>query len=63
MYGPGLDSTVHTSADAGATWAATGTVPGGRPQAVTARADDLLAATAGGVHRSTDGGTIFTTVS
>ncbi|MHA6784027.1 hypothetical protein ACVGOW_23980 [Pseudonocardia saturnea] len=53
---------MHTSTDAGATWTSTGTVPGGRPQAVTATANELMAATAGGVHRSTDGGTAFSTV-
>ena len=62
VYGLDLDSAVHSSTDAGATWTATGTVPGGRPQAVTATVDELLAATAGGVHRSTDGGATFTPV-
>lgn len=61
-YGLDLDSAVHTSDDGGSTWAAIGTVPGGRPQAVTATNDDLMAATAGGVYRSTDGGATFTPV-
>ncbi|MBW0114335.1 F510_1955 family glycosylhydrolase [Pseudonocardia abyssalis] len=62
VYGLDLDSAVHTSTDAGVTWTTTGTVPGGRPQAVTATSDELLAATAGGVHRSTDDGATFTPV-
>lgn len=62
IYGLDLDSGVHTSTDGGATWTRTGTVPGGRPQAVTATADALLAATAGGVYRSGDSGGTFTPV-
>lgn len=62
VYGLDLDSGVHTSADGGATWTTAGTVPGGRPQAVTATANELLAATAGGVYRSTDDGATFTPV-
>lgn len=62
VYGLDLDSGVHASADGGVTWTAAATVPGGRPQAVTATADELLAATAGGVYRSTDDGATFTPV-
>lgn len=61
VLGLDVSSTVHTSTDGGTTWAPAGTVPGGRPQAVTAAAaGDLLAATAGGVFRSVDGGATFT---
>lgn len=59
VHGLDLGSTVHTSADGGTTWTPAGTVPGGRPQAVTATSDGLLAATAGGVFRSVDGGATF----
>ncbi|MFC4950950.1 F510_1955 family glycosylhydrolase [Pseudonocardia sp. GCM10023141] len=60
----GLDpgSGSHVSTDGGATWTTTATVPGGRPQAVTATAGGLLAATAGGVFRSVDGGATFTRI-
>jgi len=60
VHGLDLGSTVHSSADGGTTWTPAGTVPGGRPQAVTATPDGLLAATAGGVFRSVDGGATFT---
>jgi hypothetical protein len=62
VFGLGLDSTVHVSTDRGASWTTAGTVPGGRPQAVTATPDGLLAATAGGVFRSVDGGMSFTPI-
>ena len=59
VRGLDLGSTVHTSVDGGTTWTPAGTVPGGRPQAVTATSGGLLAATAGGVFRSVDGGATF----
>lgn len=43
-------------------WQQVGVVPGGRPQALTATADTLLAATAGGIYRSLDGGRTFTSI-
>ncbi|MEV0495795.1 hypothetical protein [Streptomyces atratus] len=43
------------------TWKQTGTVPGGRPQALTAlAADHVLAAAQDGVHEARDGGQTFT---
>lgn len=57
-----LGSGVHTSTGAGATWTSTGTVPGGRPQAVMATTDEMMAATTGGLHRTTDGATTSSTV-
>jgi hypothetical protein len=60
VIGLDLDGRVLTSADGGSTWTPAGTVPGGRPQAVAATTDGLLAATAGGVFRSVDGGATFT---
>ncbi|MBC8091998.1 MAG: exo-alpha-sialidase [Pseudonocardia sp.] len=54
-----IDSTAFASTDGGSTWTSTGVVPGGRPQAVTAGADSVLVATAGGVYRSADGGRTF----
>lgn len=55
LYGLDTDATVFTSRDGGTTWEQAGTVPGGRPQALTASGDLLLAATASGVYRSDDG--------
>lgn len=61
VHGLDTGSTVFTSGDGGGTWQQAGTVPGGRPQALTATGDGLLAATAGGVYRSVDG-VVFTSV-
>ncbi len=60
VYGLDLDSTVFTSSDGGTSWQQVGAGPGGRPQALTAVDDALLAATATGVYRSDDGGVTFT---
>jgi hypothetical protein len=62
VYGLGLEGTVFRSGDGGTSWAPAGIVPGGRPQALTATAGTLLAATAGGVYRSDDGGATFTPI-
>lgn len=63
VSGLDLGSTLHTSTDGGSTWTPSGTLPGGgRPQAVTATPDGLLAANGSGVFRSTDGGATFTPV-
>lgn len=61
IHGLDVGSTVFTSSDGGMSWEQAGTVPGGRPQALTATGDLLLAATAGGVYRSADGIT-FTSI-
>ncbi len=55
VYGLDLGSRLFTSDDGGSTWEPRGTVPGGRPQAITATGDEVLAATAGGVYRTDDG--------
>ncbi|PJE95854.1 hypothetical protein CUT44_21650 [Streptomyces carminius] len=61
LYGIGPDGALHRSTDGGGSWTRTGTVPGGQPQALTAAGPDhVLAATAGGVHESRDGGKSFT---
>ncbi|GAB2873358.1 F510_1955 family glycosylhydrolase [Streptomyces mayteni] len=61
LYGIDLDGVLLRSADDGATWEETGTVPGGQPQALTALdADHVLAATMDGVYESQDGGATFT---
>lgn len=62
VYGIGLDGAVFASTDAATTWQQVGVVPGGRPQAITATGDVVLAATAGGVFRSDDGGATFNPV-
>ncbi|MFD0315440.1 F510_1955 family glycosylhydrolase [Streptomyces flavalbus] len=60
LYGVDPSGGLHRSADAGRTWRRTGTVPGGQPQALTAVSPErLLAATAGGVYESRDGGRTF----
>ena len=60
IYGLAPDGAVHTSTD-GTTWTKAGTVPGGRPQALGATGDGrVLAATAGGIVESRDGGRTFT---
>ncbi|MBD9731393.1 exo-alpha-sialidase [Streptomyces sp. H28] len=61
LYGVDLDGALHRSPDGGKSWTKTGTVPGGQPQALTAvGSDHVLAATAGGVYESEDGGKTFT---
>jgi hypothetical protein len=60
VYGIALDGGLHTSTAAGATWQQVGLVPGGRPQALTGLGGGrVLAATAGGVYDSRDGGRSF----
>lgn len=60
LYGVDLAGGLHRSTDNGATWQKTGTVPGGRPQALTAvGAKRVLAATQDGVYESRDGGKTF----
>ena len=60
LYGVDLAGGLHRSTDSGATWQKTGTVPGGRPQALTAvDAQRVLAATQDGVYESRDGGKTF----
>lgn len=62
VAGIALDGAVFSSADAGSTWQRAGVVPGGRPQAITATGDVVLAATKGGIYRSDDGGATFTSI-
>lgn len=59
VYGLDPEGAVFVSGDGAATWSPAGVVPGGRPQALTATDGALLAATAGGVYRSDDGGATF----
>lgn len=60
LYGIDLAGDLHRSTDNGATWKKTGTVPGGRPEALTALdANHVLAATQNGVYESRDGGKTF----
>jgi len=60
QFGIDLAGGVHRSTDSGGTWKKTGTVPGGRPQALTALdATHILAATQDGVYESRDGGKTF----
>lgn len=60
VYGLALDGGLHASIDRGATWSRIGAVPGGRPQAVTGLVGGrVLAATAGGIFDSRDGGRSF----
>lgn len=63
VYGIGLGGAMFASLDDATSWQQVGVVPGGRPQALTATADTLLAATAGGIYRSQDGGRTFTSIS
>lgn len=57
LYGLAPDGGLYRSDDGGTQWQHAGTVPGGRPQALTAVDEQLLlVATAGGVYRSADGG-------
>lgn len=61
LYGADPAGGLHRSSDGGKSWTKAGTVPGGRPQALTAvGADRVLAATQDGVYESRDGGSSFT---
>ncbi|GHE38728.1 F510_1955 family glycosylhydrolase [Streptomyces lavendulocolor] len=61
LYGIDPAGGLHRSTDSGATWKKAGTVPGGKPQALTAvDADRVLAATQDGVYETRDGGKTFT---
>ncbi|MEU1850756.1 F510_1955 family glycosylhydrolase [Streptomyces sp. NPDC019990] len=61
LYGMDPSGGVHRSGDGGRTWKKAATVPGGRPQALTAvDAEHILAATRTGVYESKDGGHAFT---
>ena len=63
LFGMTPDARLLTSPDGGVTWLPRATVPGGRAQSLTAVGQGrVLAATAGGVHQSCDGGRTFTTV-
>ncbi|MGP4011674.1 F510_1955 family glycosylhydrolase [Streptomyces sp. 4N124] len=60
LYGIDTSGGLNSSADGGITWKKISTVPGGRPQALTAVAPEhVLAATETGVFESKDGGTTF----
>ncbi|WP_328349510.1 exo-alpha-sialidase [Streptomyces sp. NBC_00445] len=60
LYGIDTSGGLNGSADGGITWKKISTVPGGRPQALTAvAAEHVLAATQTGVFESKDGGTTF----
>ncbi|UGY91297.1 F510_1955 family glycosylhydrolase [Streptomyces gobiensis] len=61
LYGINPAGALNRSTDGGATWKKAGTVPGGRPQALTAvDADRVLAATQDGVYETRNGGKTFT---
>ena len=61
-HGLGVDPDIST--DRGVTWQQVGTVPGGRPQALTGLdGGRVLAATAGGVYDSRNGGRTFAALS
>ncbi|MGC9538590.1 F510_1955 family glycosylhydrolase [Streptomyces sp. UG1] len=61
LYGVDPAGGLHRSTDSGTTWKKAGTVPGGRPQALTALdTDRILAATQEGVYESRNGGASFT---
>ncbi|ELS58506.1 F510_1955 family glycosylhydrolase [Streptomyces viridochromogenes] len=60
LYGIDTSGGLHRSTDGGTTWTKVSTVPGGRPQALTAvSAEHVLAATQTGVFESKDGGRTF----
>ncbi|MFC5136762.1 F510_1955 family glycosylhydrolase [Actinomycetospora rhizophila] len=62
LYGLTPDAQLLASTDGGSTWLPRGSVPGGRPQALTAVGQGrVLAATVGGIHDSRDGGRSFAT--
>ncbi|MFE9031072.1 F510_1955 family glycosylhydrolase [Streptomyces iakyrus] len=57
LYGIDASGGLHRSTDRGSTWTKVATVPGGRPQALTAvGAEHVLVATQTGVFESKDGG-------
>ncbi|GAA4750779.1 hypothetical protein [Actinomycetospora chibensis] len=63
MFGLTPDARLLASPDGGATWLPRATVPGGRAQSLTAVGQGrVLAATAGGIHESRDGGRAFSTI-
>ncbi|WP_367318643.1 F510_1955 family glycosylhydrolase [Streptomyces sp. HUAS ZL42] len=60
LFGIDTSGKLSSSMDGGTTWKQLTTVPGGRPQALTAvDADHILAATMTGVYESRDGGKTF----
>ncbi|MDO0911221.1 exo-alpha-sialidase [Streptomyces sp. DT2A-34] len=60
LYGIDPAGGLNRSSDSGATWKKVSSVPGGRPQALTAvGAGHILAATQSGVYESKDGGKTF----
>lgn len=63
LYGLAPDSGLYSSTDGATSWQRLTTVPGGRPQALTALdQNQILLATAGGLYRSTDGGRTVTSL-
>jgi hypothetical protein len=61
LFGIDVSGKLSRSSDSGKTWKQLATVPGGRPQALTAvNAERVLAATQDGVYESRDGGKTFT---
>ncbi|MGW7170062.1 F510_1955 family glycosylhydrolase [Streptomyces sp. NPDC054884] len=60
LFGIGTSGKLSSSGDGGKSWKELTTVPGGRPQALTAvNSDHILAATMTGVYESRDGGKTF----
>ncbi|MBT2440147.1 hypothetical protein J7E93_08460 [Streptomyces sp. ISL-36] len=60
LYGVDPGGTLNRSTDSGKSWKSVSTVPGGRPQALTAvTPQHLLVATQDGVYESKDGGKTF----
>ena len=61
LYGIDASGGLNRCTDGGAAWKKASTVPGGRPQALTAAdAEHVLAATQDGVYEPEDGGATFT---